>query len=126
MGAGAGGGGRGRGGLGAGALVVGGTLVELAAVACLSPSYFLRQFKAATGLAPHLYLSQQRVEHARHLLLESSLNIAEIAHAVGFVDQSHLHRHLKRALGLPPSALLKERKNVQKERKNIQDEPCIV
>lgn len=87
-------------------------LATLAATTGLSPSYFLRQFKASTGLAPHQYLIQQRVERARLLLLGGQHSIAAIAQAVGFADQSHLHRHFKRAFGVSPRAVLQKRKNV--------------
>jgi AraC-like DNA-binding protein len=44
------------------------TLEQLGAVAQLSPYYLARQFKAATGLAPHQYVITRRVERAQHLL----------------------------------------------------------
>jgi len=36
------------------------TLEQMAAVAHLSPSHFARQFRAATGLAPHQYVIARR------------------------------------------------------------------
>jgi AraC family transcriptional regulator len=41
---------------------------QMAAVAHLSPYHFARQFKAATGLAPHQYVIARRVEGAQQLL----------------------------------------------------------
>jgi AraC family transcriptional regulator len=38
------------------------TLEQMAAVVHLSPYHFARQFKAATGLAPHQYVISRRVE----------------------------------------------------------------
>lgn len=83
------------------------TLTQLAEVAGMSPGYFTTLFKASTGLAPHQYVIQQRVEHAKQLLLQGNLAIADVAFQVGFCDQSHLSRHMKRLLGLTPKALLK-------------------
>lgn len=97
------------------------SLTELAAVVHLSPSYFLRQFKAATGLAPHQYLIQQRVAKAKLLLLDSPYSIAEIAQIVGFSDHSHLHRHFKRVFGVAPRDVLQERKNIHIQGETIQD-----
>ena len=97
------------------------TLAELAAVAGYSPAYFGRQFKEATGLAPHQYLIRCRVKRARALLEASTLTVAEVAHRVGFADQSHLNRHFKHLLGVSPSMLLNESKNIHVLSKNVQD-----
>jgi AraC family transcriptional regulator len=58
----------------------------------LSSSYFARAFKETTGLAPHQWLTRKRIEHARRLLAQTSLELSEIALACGFVDQSHFSR----------------------------------
>jgi AraC family transcriptional regulator len=84
------------------------SLVELAAVVHLSPSYFASQFKQSTGLAPHQYVIQTRVVRAKQLLLTSKLTIAEIAHSLGFAHQSHLNFHFKRAFGVTPKKFLQE------------------
>jgi AraC family transcriptional regulator len=89
------------------------SLSELAASVDLSVSYFTRLFKQSLGLAPHQYLIACRVERAKSLLLKSNLTLAEVAHAVGFVDQSHLNRHFKRMMGISPGMLCKQSKNVQ-------------
>ena len=77
------------------------TLDELAAQVHLSPYHLLRIFKATYGLPPHAYLTQLRVQRAKRLLLAGQ-SIASIALAVGFTDQSHLTRHFKRIVGVPP------------------------
>jgi AraC family transcriptional regulator len=96
-------------------------LSELAASIGMSVSHFCRQFKQSTGLAPHQYVIACRVERAKSLLLKEEQTIAQVAHAVGFADQSHLNRHFKHLLGIPPGALRKESKNLQEQKKNIQD-----
>lgn len=85
------------------------TLIELAAIAQLSPYHFLRLFKQKTGVTPHQYILQQRIEKAKHLLQHSELSIAEIALRVGFCDQSHLTRCFKRIAGMTPKQLLQAR-----------------
>ena len=77
-------------------------LAELAAVVQISPHYFTRLFKQSTGLTPHQYVIRRRVERAKELLLKGELSIAEVAYSVGFANQSHLNRHLKRLLGVTP------------------------
>ncbi|MEM9906271.1 MAG: AraC family transcriptional regulator [Cyanobacteria bacterium P01_D01_bin.44] len=82
------------------------TLAELAAIAQLSSNYFTHLFKQSTGLTPHQYVIQQRVEQAKHLLREGKLAIADIAIEVGFAHQSHLNRHFKRWVGVTPKAFI--------------------
>jgi AraC family transcriptional regulator len=82
------------------------SLAELAAVAGYSPTYFARQFKQATGLAPHQYQIHCRVERARALLESGVLTVSEVAQRVGFADQSHLDRHFKHLLGVSPHTVL--------------------
>jgi AraC family transcriptional regulator len=77
-------------------------LAELAKIVQMSPHYFTRLFKQSTGLTPHQYVIHRRVERAKELLLNGELTIAEVAYSVGFANQSHLNRHLKRRLGVTP------------------------
>ena len=78
-------------------------LEQMAAVAQLSRSHFTRQFKAATGLAPHQYVIARRVERAQHLLKsDDEVSLAEVAVRVGFADQSHFSFHFKRMVGVTP------------------------
>jgi AraC-like DNA-binding protein len=77
------------------------SLDELAAVAGTSRYQLVRQFRAAFGLPPHAFQVSQRVMVARRLL-ERGVRIAEVATRAGFVDQSHLHRHFRRRLGITP------------------------
>ncbi|RDK11946.1 AraC family transcriptional regulator [Cupriavidus lacunae] len=81
------------------------SLPEIAAVAGLSPFHLLRAFRHFTGMAPHAYLIQRRVEHARHLLLKG-LSLRVIAATVGYSDQAHLSREFRRFYGVPPSRIL--------------------
>jgi AraC family transcriptional regulator len=88
-------------------------LRDLAASLDMSVSYFCRLFKQSTGQAPHQYVITRRVERAKELLLKEERTIAQVAHAVGFADQSHLNRHFKRLIGISPGMLCKQSKNVQ-------------
>lgn len=84
------------------------TLAQLAAVLHLSPYHFAHRFKLTTGLSPYQYLLTQRINHAIHLLQTSpERSLLAIAVAVGFYDQSHLARHLKRMHGVTPGQLMK-------------------
>jgi AraC family transcriptional regulator len=82
------------------------SLDQLAQSVNLSPSHLRRLFKQATGLAPHQYLLQLRVNRAKELLLTGSFSVGQVATEVGFADQSHLHRHFKRVFGVTPKAVI--------------------
>ena len=79
-------------------------LAELAAIASLSPYHFARLFKASTGVSPHRYVIQRRIERAKLLLSTTQWSLAAIAHAVGFAHESHLALHFKRLTGLLPNS----------------------
>ncbi|MBD2079930.1 AraC family transcriptional regulator [Leptolyngbya sp. FACHB-17] len=81
------------------------SLGELAAIAKMSPRYFLQLFKQSTGVTPHQFVIRARVARAKELLIAGRLPIAEVAKQVGFVDQSHLHRHCKKLLGITPKMI---------------------
>jgi AraC family transcriptional regulator len=79
------------------------TLEQMAAVVHLSPYHFARQFKAATGLAPHQYVIARRVERAQELLrTDRELGLAEVAFRCGFANQSHFCLHFRRIVGVTP------------------------
>lgn len=89
------------------------TLTELADVVAMSPHHFARVFKQATGISPHQYILQIRIEQAKTLLLRQDVSLARIASELGFVDQSHFTRAFKLRVGITPSAfLLRQSKNI--------------
>jgi len=61
----------------------------------------LRQFKRQTGVPPHVFRTQRRVEHARVLILQGR-PLAEVAQATGFTDQSHFTNTFKLYTGVTP------------------------
>lgn len=76
-------------------------LCALSNAAFLSPFHLARVFQQETGLPPHVYLIQRRIAHAKELLLQG-WSLTEVAYELGFVDQSHFHRHFKRIVGMTP------------------------
>ncbi|MDX5372832.1 MAG: AraC family transcriptional regulator [Pseudomonadaceae bacterium] len=80
-------------------------VLELAQVACLSPSHFHAQFKDSVGLTPHQYLLKTRLDHAARLLRESPLPLVRIAEECGFSSQSALTTAMRRYMGLTPKRL---------------------
>ena len=78
------------------------TIETLAKEAYLSPFHFARAFKAATGTAPHRYLTDRRIGRAKALIAEGRLPLTQIADACGFSSQAHFTRWFKRFVGTTP------------------------
>jgi len=76
-------------------------LDELAAITGLSVWRFATVFRERIGMAPHRYVSLQRVQHAQALLRQGA-TLASAASESGFCDQSHLSRRFKRLCGMTP------------------------
>jgi AraC-like DNA-binding protein len=94
------------------------TLERLAAAAGVSRHRLARLFRAAYGLPPHRFALAQRIRVARRLL-ERGVAVGEVAQQTGFFDQSHLHRHFRRTLGITP------RSYAEAVRSDVQDAPGI-
>ena len=85
------------------------SLEQLASVCDLSVNYFARAFKKRTGVPPHQWLVEMRLEKTKDLLLDTKMPLAEVAVACGFADQSHLTKTFARATGNTPGAWRRER-----------------
>ena len=79
-------------------------LQEIAKACGLSVSHFSRAFRRSTGLAPHAWLLQTRLETAKTMLRRRDASLAMIALTCGFADQSHFTRMFTRRVGLSPGA----------------------
>jgi AraC family transcriptional regulator len=79
-------------------------LEEVAAAAYLSEYHFARLFKQITGVTPHVYLANVRLERARKLLADTVLPISQIASMVGYQSQSHFSKMFRSVTGITPRA----------------------
>ena len=75
----------------------------LADEAKLSRFHFCRAFKQSTGLAPHEWLRQRRIERAITMLRDKEVSIASIADALGYASQTAFGAAFKRMKGMTPS-----------------------
>ena len=58
----------------------------------LSPDYFRRLFKDATGMSPIKYMNNLRISKAEALLKDTNLTVGEIAQAVGIYDANYFSK----------------------------------
>jgi len=86
------------------------SLDELAAMACMSVSTFLRAFKSVWGVPPVTYRLHLRVRHAITLLQDTSKSITEIAAMVGMPDTAYFSRQFKALTGVSPREYRKRRR----------------
>jgi AraC family transcriptional regulator len=75
---------------------------QIAASVHMSPFHFARLFKKATGHSPHVYLTLQRIEHAKRLLRTSDLPLIEVGTRSGFHTQGHFTGVFHRYAGVTP------------------------
>ncbi|HVT97071.1 MAG TPA: AraC family transcriptional regulator, partial [Acidobacteriaceae bacterium] len=80
------------------------SLAGLAAECGLSARHFARAFRQSTGLAPHRWIVEHRIERARNLLASREMSLSDVALACGFADQSHFTRCFAARVGMSPGA----------------------
>ena len=78
------------------------TLADLAGAAGLSRMHFAAQFRAATGMRPHDYISRRRIQRAKAMLAGTDASIVDIALSTGFQTQSHFCTVFKHVAGVTP------------------------
>jgi AraC-like DNA-binding protein/ligand-binding sensor protein len=79
------------------------TLGQVAQHVHVSPFYFCKLFKKATGMTLTEYVARVRVEKAKALLVDPSLRISEVVFAAGFGSIPRFNSVFKRYVGMPPT-----------------------
>ncbi len=74
---------------------------ELERVAGVDRYALSRQFRKVFATSPHRFLIMRRLDEARRMIGRGH-DLADVAAAVGFADQSHLTRHFKKCYGITP------------------------
>lgn len=77
------------------------SLQQLAQVVGMSRYQLIRAFRAATGMTPHAYRLNANINRARSSL-QAGAALAQLAHELGFADQSHFQRVFKAHAGMTP------------------------
>lgn len=80
-------------------------LPELSQKVGLSIPHFKRVFQQISGMTPHAFLMQKRMEFALALLADTPRNIGKIAEMVGYKSKSHFTKTFAAYFGVHPSLL---------------------
>lgn len=88
------------------------SIEDLARIAGLSKSHFMKRFKEATGSTYKTYLNHIKVYHAQLLLTRTNKSIGDIADALGFCNANYFCNVFKEFCRVSP---LEFRKNAQGE-----------
>ncbi len=81
------------------------TISDIAFELGLSPGFFTRAFKAATGRSPQDYVMDWRVSRARALLSATDESLSVIACACGFASHAHMTAQFRKRLNATPSRI---------------------
>lgn len=69
----------------------------------MSPFYFSRQVKAATGQTFLELFTGYRIEKAKQRLLDTEMSVSEVGRSVGYPDSNYFTKVFKRAVGCTPT-----------------------
>ncbi len=83
------------------------TLESASKYVYLSTSYFSRLFKREVGINFIDYLNKVRVEQSKKYLADLKIPLSEVAHMVGFTDQSYYTKVFKKIEGIAPGQFRK-------------------
>lgn len=79
-------------------------LKTLSDIAGMTPAAFSRFFRMRTGKTVSDYIIDIRLGHAARLLVDSTVNVAEICYECGFNNISNFNRIFKKKKGCSPTA----------------------
>jgi len=79
------------------------SLEKVASVVYLNPAYLSQLFKQKTGEGFKEYVIRLRLEHAKQLLNNPKLKLADIAERIGYQDIRHFSQLFRKRFGQTPS-----------------------
>jgi AraC-like DNA-binding protein len=78
------------------------TIDDLARSAMFSKFHFSRVFQKVTGVSPGRFLSAMRLAEAKHLLLTTTITVADIGHQVGYNSVGTFSSRFRSSVGVSP------------------------
>lgn len=85
------------------------TIDDMARAAMFSKFHFSRIFRRVTGVSPGRFLSAIRLQEAKHLLVSTSLNVADISLRVGYNSIGTFTSRFTRSVGMSPTTYRRRR-----------------
>lgn len=79
------------------------TVDDMARAAMFSKFHFTRIFQRATGVSPGRFLSALRLQQAKHLLVSTTLNVADISLRVGYNSVGTFSSRFTKSIGMSPT-----------------------
>ena len=83
------------------------TIEDLAQKVGVSRTHLHRQMKRLTGVNCSEFIKNIRLEQAARLIKENKVNVAQVAFAVGFNNQTHFSTQFKKYFGMAPKEYIK-------------------
>lgn len=80
------------------------TVAEMASAMRLGLHRFARSLRRTTGCSPYQFVQMRRIQLAKRLLRQNTVDLAEISARLGFASQSHFTDVFRRATGLTPNS----------------------
>jgi signal transduction histidine kinase/DNA-binding response OmpR family regulator/ligand-binding sensor domain-containing protein len=77
----------------------------------MSRTQAYRKVKSISGFSMNEFITHVKLKRAAQLLVESEMNISEIAYSLGFCDHAHMSRHFRKAFGYPPKEYRKRNRS---------------
>jgi AraC-like DNA-binding protein len=84
------------------------TLEQIAAISNLTTTSFCRYFKLMTNKTYYDFLTEIRISHACHFLIEDKMSVDQIADRCGFYNISNFYRQFKKVIGITPLTYKRE------------------
>lgn len=78
------------------------TLASLANKFNVESSYFSKMFRQETGSNLMLYIAKKRIDKAKEYMIDSKINLTEIAFMVGYDDYTYFNRVFRKMTGVSP------------------------
>ena len=78
------------------------SVAQIAAAARMSPNHFSSLFKKYQGVSFSEFLTARRIEMAKEVLCDLTLNVTEASGRVGYDDPGYFARRFKQATGMTP------------------------
>ncbi|QNK55645.1 response regulator [Paenibacillus sp. PAMC21692] len=92
------------------------SVAEVSEHIAMSPNYFSHLFKVQTGINFSEYVTRFRIEMSKQLLVDTELQVHDIAERTGIPDYKYFARIFRRLVGMTPSQYRKEQMETSLEK----------